>query len=350
MSKDFSKSDQLDSYIELKARNTVSNETDQLAKDIYVHMNTQSSLFIYDYAASDTSQELGGVLLGHCTEKDGQYRIDVEAAVEARYTEAAKGSVKFTHRSWDYINQVKEEKFPNKTVVGWFHTHPGFGIFLSGYDIFIQQNFFNLPWQVAYVVDPLAGEHGFFGWCNNKIEKVPFYTELNPTKLIQSQDMHKLKEEQKPKSSKSSKSNKAINVIAVIALLVISGYFIWADLQNRHYISYLEETIADLELNLAELENETKVLVSALTKIENEYDQFKQEVGAEEALAPVAVYTIKQGDTLWSISERFMDSGYSHAELARINNILDPNYLEVGEKIFIPIGSNKNLEGVLNEY
>ena len=338
MSKDFSKRDQLDSYIELKAENTLTNKTDQLAKNIYVHMNTQSSVFIYDYAASDTSQELGGVLLGHCTEKDGQYRIDIEAAVEARYTEAAKGSVKFTHRSWDYINQVKEEKFPDKTVVGWFHTHPGFGIFLSEYDIFIQQNFFNLPWQVAYVVDPLAGEHGFFGWRNNKVEKVPFQSEIGPPIAKKPQDINKLEERRK------SKLSTAISVVAIIALLMGSGYFIWTDLQNKNYISHLEETLSDLEFNLAELENETKALESTLTSIENEYDQLKQEVGAEETLAPVAIYTIKQGDTLWSISERFMDSGYSYTELAIINSILDPNYLEIGEMILIPIGNNGDLE------
>ena len=40
-------------------------------------------------------------------------------------------------------------------IVGWYHTHPGFGIFLSGMDLFIQDHFFNLPWQVAFVYDPL---------------------------------------------------------------------------------------------------------------------------------------------------------------------------------------------------
>lgn len=337
-------SDQLNSEIELKAKISEYSERDQLTNSVYVHINTQSSVFIYEYAASDTSQELGGVLLGHFTEKDGQYRIDVEAAVEARYTEAAKGSVKFTHRSWEYINQVKEEKYPNKTVVGWFHTHPGFGIFLSEYDLFIQQNFFNLPWQVAYVVDPLAGEHGFFGWCNNNIERVPFQAEVNPPKGKQSDDIYVLKEK------RESKPSKAINVLTIIALLVMSGYFIWTDLQNRHYISHLEEILSDVEINLAELENETRTLESALTNIEKEYDQLKQEASAEEFLTSVAVYTVKQGDTLWSISERFMDDGNSYTELARINNILDPNYLEVGEKILVPTGNNVDLEDLLNEY
>lgn len=344
MIEESSKKNPFDSEIELNSKNSESNSRDQLNKIIYVHINKQTSKFIYEYAASDTSQELGGVLLGHFTEKEGQYRINVEAAVEARYTEAAKGSVKFTHKSWEYINQVKAEKYPNKTVVGWFHTHPGFGIFLSEYDMFIQQNFFNLPWQVAYVVDPLAGEHGFFGWRNNAIEKVPFQAEIKPSRAKQSQGINNLKEKRKPKPSM------AILFAPIVILLVISGYYIWADLQNRHNISYLNERIADLEFNLAGLENEIKVLDAELINIEAEYDQFRQEADAEEALSPVAIYTIQQGDTLWSISERFMDSGYSYTELASINNIVDPNYLEVGDKILIPIDTNKDLEGLLDEY
>ena len=35
-----------------------------------------------------------------------------------------------------------EANFPTESLVGWQHTHPGFGIFLSGYDLFIHRNFF----------------------------------------------------------------------------------------------------------------------------------------------------------------------------------------------------------------
>ncbi len=31
---------------------------------------------------------------------------------------------------------------PNIDIVGWYHTHPSFGIFLSHHDLFIHQNFF----------------------------------------------------------------------------------------------------------------------------------------------------------------------------------------------------------------
>lgn len=152
-----SDSEKLLEGIELFEKHSVPQTENPTDKKVFVQINATSSEFINYYALSDTTQELGGVLLGNYAEKDGHFHIWVEAAIEAKHAEAAKSSVKFTHRSWEYINHIKDTQYPDYKVVGWFHTHPGFGIFLSEYDKFIQRNFFNLPWQIAYVVDPLSG-------------------------------------------------------------------------------------------------------------------------------------------------------------------------------------------------
>ena len=44
-----------------------------------------------------------------------------------------------------------------KRVVGWYHTHPGFGVEFSEMDLFIQRNFFPDSAQIALVTDPLGG-------------------------------------------------------------------------------------------------------------------------------------------------------------------------------------------------
>jgi len=41
-------------------------------------------------------------------------------------------------------------------VVGWCHTHPGHGVFLSQPDLEVHHRKFSLPFQVALVLDPLA--------------------------------------------------------------------------------------------------------------------------------------------------------------------------------------------------
>ena len=54
--------------------------------------------------------------------------------------------------------------YPDLDIVGWYHTHPDFGIFLSSHDLFIHRHFFAQPLQVAYVVDPIRQTRGFFQW------------------------------------------------------------------------------------------------------------------------------------------------------------------------------------------
>lgn len=47
-------------------------------------------------------------------------------------------------------------------VVGWWHSHPGFGCFLSKTDLHTQEFFFPEIYQVALVVDPIKDEFQFF--------------------------------------------------------------------------------------------------------------------------------------------------------------------------------------------
>ena len=65
-----------------------------------------------------------------------------------------------------FINYLIEKKYENAQIVGWIHTHPDFGIFLSEYDTFIQENFFKEDYQIAYVVDPIQNIEGFYFWIN----------------------------------------------------------------------------------------------------------------------------------------------------------------------------------------
>lgn len=49
-----------------------------------------------------------------------------------------------------------------------------------------------------------------------------------------------------------------------------------------------------------------------------------------------AVYTIKTGDTLWSIAENFYNSGYNWVDIARANNLENPRLIHAGNKLAIP--------------
>ena len=83
-----------------------------------------------------------------------------------------------------HIFETKEKMYPDKKLVGWQHTHPNYGIFLSSYDLFIQEHTFCFPFQVAYVIDPVRKRRGFFAWENGKIDQ------LNPLKGFYIYDNH----------------------------------------------------------------------------------------------------------------------------------------------------------------
>jgi len=125
---------------------------------------------IVEFALTDTGRELGGVLLGVLS-GNGEPMVQITAMIPARHTDAGSASITFTHETWRDILAVKDRAFAQLKIVGWFHTHPGFGIFLSRFDLHIHENFFNLDWQVAYVVDPLARTEGFFRWENGTVQK-----------------------------------------------------------------------------------------------------------------------------------------------------------------------------------
>ena len=82
--------------------------------------------------------------------------LDIQAAIAAEHTRNEDTQVTFTPESWIQVtSQVKDSTYPGLRIVGWYHTHPRFGIFLSDRDRFIQSTSFSQPWATALVVDPV---------------------------------------------------------------------------------------------------------------------------------------------------------------------------------------------------
>src|SRR6478736_6669975 len=76
------------------------------------------------HATSDTSVELGGVLLGHaCHDERGQPFVVVTDCIAAKHYESTKGSFKFTHETWAAITRERQRAAPDLAIVGWYHTH-----------------------------------------------------------------------------------------------------------------------------------------------------------------------------------------------------------------------------------
>jgi proteasome lid subunit RPN8/RPN11 len=123
---------------------------------------------IRQHARGHMKTEVCGVLIGGV--ENGT--LHVEACIAGKDAEQAGTHVTFTQDTWEHIYKVKDVQYPEARIVGWYHSHPGFGIFLSDHDTFIHRNFFSAPEQVAWVYDPHSDEEGFFGWVGERIERL----------------------------------------------------------------------------------------------------------------------------------------------------------------------------------
>ena len=121
------------------------------------------------HVSSQFRVEAGGLCLGRVF-KDRRSRhlliiLDTTVPAEATMDNAViqrTSSLTFAPEAWRTMIEVSQLKFPELRILGWYHSHPGFGIFLSSMDLFIHNEFFTAPWQVALVIDPLQKQAGFF--------------------------------------------------------------------------------------------------------------------------------------------------------------------------------------------
>lgn len=133
---------------------------------IYLDLDVMADMELH--AESDTSVELGGVLLGaHCEDEDGNPFVLITDSLRAEHYHSTKGSFTFTHDTWAAITRRRDEFPAELAMAGWYHTHPDWGVFLSGMDMFICDNFFNKRLDVAYVIDPCRGDRAFFQWTGD---------------------------------------------------------------------------------------------------------------------------------------------------------------------------------------
>jgi len=133
-----------------------------------VNIDSEVTRRIRQHARAHFKTEVCGVLIGESTDT----AIEIRASIEALTATQAGTHVTFTQDAWEEIYKVKDEHYPDARIVGWYHSHPGFGIFLSEHDLFIQENFFSSPGQVAWVYDPHSDEEGCFGWVGGKVARL----------------------------------------------------------------------------------------------------------------------------------------------------------------------------------
>jgi proteasome lid subunit RPN8/RPN11 len=111
-----------------------------------------------EHASHDILREQAGILRGWAYVDAGQNYVNITSALAVE-TVSDAAHFKFRKDGWEKIWRQLEN---GPDILGWYHTHPGLGVFLSPTDLRTQQQHFCTPWSVAVVIDPVTRETGIF--------------------------------------------------------------------------------------------------------------------------------------------------------------------------------------------
>lgn len=127
---------------------------------------------IWAHVKSTVHREVGGLIVGDATYQDQHIIINIQAAICSQNTESTAASLCFTFNTWDDLYRKMYFEYPKYSILGWYHSHPGFGLFLSYTDQQTHSSFFYQPWHLALILDPVSEEKAFFYMRGDKIISV----------------------------------------------------------------------------------------------------------------------------------------------------------------------------------
>lgn len=123
-----------------------------------IHISSLALLKMLKHGRAGVPMEVMGLMLGEFVDDYTVRVIDVFAMPQSGTGVSVEAvDPVFQTKMLDMLKQTGRPE----TVVGWYHSHPGFGCWLSGVDINTQQSFESLnPRAVAVVVDPIQSVKG----------------------------------------------------------------------------------------------------------------------------------------------------------------------------------------------
>ena len=275
---------------------------------------------IEKHCFSETQVEVGGFLVG--TIEGG--RTNISAALPSLKAVSTQVNLTITHEAWSDALSDVEENYPGMKIIGWYHSHPGFGLFLSEYDSFIQENFFVDPNHVALVVDPLEGSLGWFVVRDSKT--IELFRKPTSLPAIAEKGEERIDVLNRMSGDSEKRSSLSPKVLAIsFTLALVTGMITWwvgyNSAQNRSNELYAGQ-IADLNSQLSAQPTVPPI------------DPGQGEEGVKTI---TIVYEVKKGDSLWKIAALFLGDGSRYNELKEANPDLDLTSIDPGMQIQLQI-------------
>lgn len=270
------------------------------AEDFRIVIKREAYKAIHAHVATDRDRELCGVLVGEMLkDRRGPYLL-ISAAIRGEHADSQASQVMFTHETWNHIHKVKDAEYPGLRIVGWYHTHPGFGVFLSPQDEFIHRSFFNEHWQVAFVVDPQAGDEGFLVWREGKPELVEEFW-VSRRRRTRNEDLAKLRRLAEQVLVQSQRKPRFRLLLTLLVSAVVTGLAVLI------LVAGLSGRFRNIDLRITGLSIRPPVMP---------LDSIRALLLADSALEGAGIRLSQQGDTL--VCDGLVYTRYQAERVARL--------------------------------
>ena len=370
-----------------------------IGEGLRIYVEDYVCSYLYTYAEAGGYQERIAILVGRYLIIDNQPILFINGAVQGRYTEVRNGLTLFTERSMDYAQTCIDQYFPGMKIVGWMQSQPSYGVYLNSGYIDVHINHFKKKYQVMFVMDPIEKTNAFYTYTKsgmtleeakgyfiyydknesmheyivqNKMNDNPENAVMLASEASLPPDHAPVAESLRSRSltkaytKESQEQKRVLNLlVGLCAVLFIVSFVVGAGLiQNQDRISTIERQLIQLNTTYKNLalqfskdtttsvfaggESESNVTNApdpavvtqengSLTQEPTNTPKPTEKPSPTVTLAPVPEsYTIRNGDTLNSISIKFYGTPDMVSYIMEYNGITDPNLIVSGSKIKLP--------------
>ncbi|HIW25708.1 MAG TPA: LysM peptidoglycan-binding domain-containing protein [Firmicutes bacterium] len=334
-----------------------------------IYMEDYVHTYLYQYARSGATGEKLAVLMGKQFVLDGKETVFISGVVQARFTEKLKGMETITGQSWKYISEEIEKYFAGLEVVGWMHSRPSFGAFVTSRDEAYHKKVFGGKNQVFFVVDPADRQDRFYVLNENKTALRPVkgyfvYYDKNTQMqeyMLQNSLVHPknaVDEEEEEEAGeridaagrirsvlmskqvervRRVKHKYAAFTLVSAALCMMCVIMSMSIVRSVTRINRLETEVVSVKENVERQREETEALAEDMSNYSPVITVMAAENSDEEkGEYEKRTYTIKEGDTLAGICRLFYGDDSRLEEIIAINNIADPDVIYYGTEIILP--------------
>lgn len=350
--------------------------------------------YLYQYGKSRGCTEKVAALVGRQIEIDGEEILMICGAIQGKDATEENGTLTFSAATWEYVGSQMDKYFQGMTLVGWVHCQPGFGAFLMSKDEAFHKLYFQEPWQVLFVVDPvdkldtfyiyneeadvLQQAKGYFVYYEKNEEMQEYMLDHSVVKPKEAKNQEEEKtentaqekvEEEKPqegprrrrrptpeeridaaqeirrvlqrraKEAEAAQRSKYTMLTSVSCILCVIclclGYGLFSNLNRLKELETKMAMVQDSYTVLAENVEDVKVQAAfapRMAAVTEEETEEQEETQKTEG----RIHIVEAGETLGSISEKYYGDGNGVEKIMEANGLDDPNRIVCGQELLIP--------------